>query len=526
MVSCAPNSLAYFLSPPAQSQRSEPEKSAEVTADPSTTMLRRWEAARIDRTNSAHWARATGQPINSDLAGALKTLRAHCAYEAANNPIVEGMINSHAIDVIGPHGPTLQVISESDEYNEIFEAEWRRFWKPSENELAEGASLPDAAGRLSGPEFLRSCVPLWWTKGEHVIQLTTAEDSPTDQIALRLLAIDPDRLDTDPQHAGDPNVALGVRRNRIGRPLGYQIADETFSGPFRLLGAKYTEFADDEIIHQFETLEPGQVRGVPWLASCLQSIADLRDCDIQVLDALRLAASHGVFWFTDHDDAPFMMVNETTTMERNQIQHGPPGWKPQMVDTKQPATGYMEFRTERLREVGRGRSIPLMKILLGSEKHNFASARMDNQNYQRACEGLQGWTERQTLARILIAFHRELRLLRRRGRFILPPRPETVTLRWLWPKQPHVDPQKEANAERTQVETGTLPYAEACANNGRDEDDVIASRARTARKLSAAGLPPVPTATPPKAIDPRDDGFDNDLQTDDAFDPDTEAANA
>jgi len=463
----------------------------EIVESTESFTLRRWEAARTDRTNSAHWSRATGQPINSDLAGSLKNLRARCTYEISNNPIVEGMINSHSIDVIGPNGPSLQVISDNDTYNAVLETEWRRFWCPNELDMAEGASLPDAAGRLSGPELLRSCVPLWWSKGQHLLQMTSAVDVPLDQIALRILAIDPDRLDTDPKSSGDPNVALGVRRDRIGRPLGYQIADEEFNGPFRLLGAKYTEYPADEIIHQFETLEPGQVCGVPWLASGLPTIAELRDFDANVLRASKLAASQGIVWYTAHPDAPFMLVNDTTTLEPNVERTGPPGWKPHMVDPKQPAANYVAFRTERLRELGRGRSIPLMKILLGSEKHNFASARMDNQNYQRACEALQTWTERQTLCRILASFLREARLLRRGGRFVLPPRPAVVMCRWLWPKQPHVDPVKEANAERIQLENGTLPYAEACANNNRDEDQVIPSRAKTARKLETAGLPPV-----------------------------------
>lgn len=509
---------------PAKSQRRSRagEKTIRKEQEPKSPSepwtLRRWEAAETNRLNSAHWTKATGQTINADLAGSLKTLRARCTYEASNNPIVEGMIHSHASDIVGPDGPTLDVLSDSDEYNEALEAEWRNWSNPHP---LSGLPKPDAAGMLTLADLLRQNVWQWWTKGEDLTQITT-EEAPGGQVAMRFLAIDPDRLDTSPEHAGDPNVALGVRRSRSGRPLQYFIADTTQFGPYSLIGTKYDTFSADDIIHQFEQMEPGQIRGFPWLASGLPTIAELRDYDTSVLDCARAAAALCVVWYTEHPDAQYIEVNESVDIERNKQWTGPPGWKPQVIDPKQPAAQYVQFRTERLRELGRGRSIPLMKILLGSEKHNFASARMDNQNYQRACEAIQSWTERIKLNRLLAQFERELSLIRRGGRFVLPPRPRKVEIVWHWPKQPHVDPLKEANAERIRLESGTLSYAAACSANGDNEDAVIASRVRTARKLSAAGLPPVPTVARDgagsKDIDP--DGEDGDAM-DDLPEPET-----
>lgn len=482
--------------------------------------LRRWDAARTDRHNSAHWARVTGQPLNADLAGSLRALRARCCYEASNNTILEGLIHTHTDDVVGPVGPQLQILSDSPDYNAAAQDLWEQWWTPS-----IGRELPDAAGQLTGPELLRQNVWLWWTKGEHLWQITSAPGVSQSDLSLRIQAIDPDRLDTSPANVGDDNVALGVRRSKTGKPIGYQIANEQNVGAFRLLGTSYRDYSADEIIHQFEQVEPGQVRGFPWAASSLQTCADLRDFDRQVMDAARLAASQGVLWYTDHPDSVYFEVQESVDFERNQERTGPPGWKPMMVESKQPQANYVAFRTERMREMGRARSVPLMKILLGSEKHNFSSARMDILNYQRALESLQRWTERTTLDRVLAAVLREGSLLRRGGRFVLPPRPATVWAVWHWQKQPSVDPVREANARTIEMANGTLPYAVACAEAGRHEDDVIASRAATDEKLVAAGLPKVgisPEAAAaaslePQArdgagnrtIDPDDDGFDD-----------------
>lgn len=450
--------------------------------DPTDWTLRRWEAGETTRLNRAHWSRATGQQINADLAGNLRTLRARCCHEAANNPIVEGLIFTHAVDIVGTHFPRLQITSDSEEFNAA-----------AEQLVMDWFEMPDINGQLGGVDLLQQCVKLWWTKGEHLLQKVTLPEVGQDAIAMRVLAIDPDRLDTDPQFLGDPDVALGVRRNRNGHPRGYQIQQPEYQGPYLTNTSIYKEFPAEDVIHQFEALEPGQVRGFPWLASSLPVIADLRDFDVQVLDAARLAAAQGVIWYADHIDAldHFDTLALKKTFERNVEQTGPPGWKPMMVDPKQPTGNYVEFRTERLRELGRARSIPLMKILLGSEKHNFASARMDNQNYARACSAIQGWTERQTLTPLALAVLREGMLLRRNGRFVMPATPPRFKITWTWVKQPHVDPQKEANAQNIKLRNGTLSYEMACTEDGNDCDTVIASRARTKKKLLAADLPEV-----------------------------------
>jgi lambda family phage portal protein len=453
--------------------------------DQSDWVLRRWEAGETSRLNRAHWAKAHGQQINADLAGNLRTLRARCCYEAANNPIVEGLIFTHAVDIVGTQFPRLQIVSDSEAFNQA-----------AEQLVMDWFKMPDINGQMSGVDVLQQCVKLWWTKGEHLLQKVSQPEAGLGEISLRILAIDPDRLDTDPAFAGDANVALGVRRNRNGRPIAYQIAQPDYFGPFMVANTTYEEFPAEDVIHQFEITEPGQVRGFPWLASCLSVIADIRDYDMQVLDAARLAASQGIVWYADNDAVEFREVDATIPMERNVQSTGPVGYKPMMIDPKQPADRYVDFRTERLRELGRSRSIPLMKILLGSERHNFASARMDNQNYARAVSAIQGWTERQTLNPLVAAVLQEARLLQSGGRFVLPPMPSRIQFHWSWTKQPHVDPKKEADAQAVKIRNGTISVEMACNDDGNDFDAVVASRKRTNDLLKKAGLPEVAYEVP------------------------------
>jgi capsid protein len=464
----------------AHSQGRETPGSASTATD-EAWMLRRWEGAETTRGNKAHWSKAHGQPLNADLYADLRTLQARAEYEASNNPIVEGMIQTHAVDLVGKDGPILEVVSESQEYNDALEDVFREWWE-----------LPDALEQQSGPELMRGWVHQWWKGGAHLGQLVTAQQPASDEISLRWLGLALHRLGTSPASSGDPQVAMGVRRDTLGRPIGYQIAEAVQYGPFEIWNTKYEEYPADEIIHQYEILEPGQVRGIPWLASALPTCGYLRDYDQSVMDAARNCASRGIVWYTEHPDSPFYEVNESTTFSPNTESTGPPGWKPTLIDPTQPAAQYVEFRTERMRELGRARAMPLMKILLGSERHNFSSARMDNENYKESLAAIAGWTERGTLNPLLRRIAREASLLRRNGKFRLPPRPAKVEYVWHWHQQPAVDPVKEGNAITIGLQNGTLPFRDACALSGRQEDRVIASRQRSAQKLEDAGLPPVP----------------------------------
>jgi capsid protein len=287
-----------------------------AAGDDEPQTLRRWEAARTDRLNKAHWSRAHGQPINQDLASDLPVLRARCAYELANNPFLEGIVNTYATDVVGVRGPRLQVHSQSPAYNEALEQVWRRWW-----------ANPAINGLLSGAEDLRLWCRSLFPKGEYLAQIVT-DPAARGPVQMRLHCLDADLLETPPAQAGDANVALGVRRTKTGRPTQYYLRDEEPMGAYRILTAKHTPLPADVVLHGFVPLEPGQARGVPWLAVMLQVIADLRDYDTEVLAAARVAANQALWFYTDHPDAPYMHVNESTDIERGTASTAPPGWKP------------------------------------------------------------------------------------------------------------------------------------------------------------------------------------------------------
>jgi lambda family phage portal protein len=458
--------------------------------EPSSWTLRRWEAAETTRLNKAHWQKVNGQSINVDLLHDLERLRTRSANEVSNNPTLEGVIHTYATDVAGRNGPTLKIRSDKEAFNKALAAVWKKlFWKNL-----------DIAGRLGGVDWIKLNVRSLFINGEFVSQKVTSKKAVGARlpITMRLKVIHPRRLGTPPMLAGDPDVVLGVRQTADGEPIEYLISDPLRFGPFTLEQARYSAVPAAAVMHRYITLEEDQARGVPWLATPLQSAADMHDYDAQVLDAARAGADNAVFLSTDHPDANYIDVgSETAEVERRQIQTLPPGWKPTMLQQSQPMGNYVEYRSERQRDVGRPVGMPLMMIRLDSSGHNYSSARFDGQIYLRGVQALQGWLERRSLDELVEDVRREAQLYA-----LANPRWEhAAALResvpyetqWIWPVPPHVDPKKEADAETIGLQNGTRTYEESCAANGTDEDSVIESRAATNKKLIAAGLPPVPT---------------------------------
>lgn len=473
-------------------------------AEEKSFYLRRWEAAETNRLNRAQWQKAIGRSINEDLAEDLDILRKRTTQEVSRNPTLEGVISTYCTDVVGRDGPKLQVICE-DEADQAWADALEDVW-------CDWFAEPDVRGIQGGADMLRLGVRQLWTSGEFLLQKVSRRAVRRGQdlgpVALRLKIIEPCRLATPAEYAGDADVVLGVRQTPDGQPLEYYVEDPLRFGAYYVQAGKFTPVRADLMVHRFILLEADQARGVPWLATPLQAVADSRDYDAQVLDAARQAADWAVYLSTDHPDANYLELNESTNIERRTISTCPPGWKPQAFAPPQPQTTYVDYRSERQRDIGRPVGMPLMMVRLDSSKHNYSSARFDSQIYVRGIQALQGWLGRRTLNGVVADVRREAELYAaahpewKHAAALRRPPKGRVRLTYVWPPFPHVDVAKEATGEQIRLENGTLAFSDACAANGTDEDTEIAKRARTIAKFKKANVP-LPPALDPAAAAPK-----------------------
>ena len=451
--------------------------------------IRRWDATYTDRLNEAHWAGVNGSGgyymhVNADLESHIENLTARCIHEFMTNPEVEGMVKSYGKDLFGKTGPTLNINSTDEEFNIAAKKVWRKWWKN-----------PTVSNDICGRELLSRWNISLWTKGSILAQVVP--DSQTESaVKLKLLDLDPRRLQTPPKLVGDQATVLGTTFTKMGAPRTKWVRDiRNVVTPHLSMDFRYEDIPADQMIHAYESIEAGQATGIPWLASMLQDFADLRDFDKQVLDAARAAADSAVLLQTKQpeliSDARPLSMSETFTFQRRQIKAIPAGYEANQMKAEQPTNNYVEFRHERLRSIGRARHIPLLIMLLSAENSNFSQSRMDvNVIYERGLDEIRSWWENAVLTKLA-------RIVLNDARMDLPPFPEDFEVTWGWTPMKQADEAKSEKAKEARLRRGIDTYEEQLAEEGKDLETQVAARQRINELLESSGLEPIPSFDSP-----------------------------
>ncbi|MEM1208442.1 MAG: phage portal protein [Planctomycetota bacterium] len=456
---------------------------------------RRFESAYTDRLNEAHWSLASGQHINDRLRLDLDRLIDRIAHEAINNPMVEGVIETHVADVVGPTGPTLQVQSDSESFNQWFENEaWSPWWV-----------TPDAERRRCGVDILGGWVRGLWRTGNPITELVSDPSAPRElglDITLRLKAHHARYL-VEPVGSRMTSGHVAIRGVEIepsfGRAVAYHLVRAVDQATYNGWGGETVRIPAANVLHLYRIVEEGQALGVPLLASCLQTIADLRDADVQILDAIRQAADFAVGLYSEDPDAEPLDPGTSIPFERRQMTALPGGYKPESLKGEQPSTDVLAFRDEKLRELGRPAGMPLEKVKASSKDMNFSQTKHGQGNYWRCVESLRGLIDREGLRRLAWQVERETRAAQLVAGRRVPAMPTTRAGRpdyqiiANWPPPPKIDPRIEAMALAIERGAGGKTMTQIAEANGLTLEQLVEQHAREMKVYADRGVPyPVP----------------------------------
>lgn len=452
---------------------------------PEGDAVRRWDSAGTNRLNSAHWSGAYDESVNVSISRSLADYRTKCLHEATDNPFIAGMLHTHTTDIVGPNGPIFQSQSSSKRFNKAVEKVWNEWFE-----------MPDINGRLSGVDVLRQWIPQLWTSGEFIEQIVNdprlmeggsgldVDELGSRAVAMRLLSIAPRRVKSPVSFDRSRIMVDGVECDSNGKPLRLHVVP--FSSDEQAIGSSSSPVPVDikNFLHCFSSIEPNQVRGFPWLAPALQTAADLRDYDTQILDGLRAAADWMVFFTCNNEDMPTPEMNGEVRVKRRVMRFLPNGYRPETVQTVTPTIDHQKYRDARLAELGRVMSMPLMIVKLDCADHTFSSANFDGQCYARGNAMTQAWLERVALTRLVRLVRREAALKVAALRSV----PDDWSITFTWAKPPHVDPVKTAKALETMLAIGVISHVEACGMLGLDYETIAANIRRVAETRSENGI--------------------------------------
>ena len=454
----------------------------------SKTYSRRWESEH-DHVNDEHWYHATDQHINYDLECDLPSLVAKCEHEYHNNPMVEGVVNTHTIDLLGETGPSLQVISDNPRYNSMLEEIFSEWWDSC---TVDGLSGFDLMARYNENDWLRQI---------SIAQiLDMSHRLPGEEIIkTRLLDIAPRRL-RQPWHTSDRDIINGVKVDQFDIPTHYFISQRDS------VGYQFTDTPEpisaDDVIVWFDQKQQGQTVGYPRLAAALNDIAELRAYDSEVMDAARAAANNSFLLETQAGAIEFLtgaspMPNGTTfSVPRRSMKTIPVGYSAKQMTANQPIAHYDMFRHEKLRNLGRGVHMPLMQILLDASDANFSSSRINlNVLYERGLNFLRGRWQRQWLIPLVKMIEREASLatFRRSGtnRFVLGRKPDKVSYQFGWEPLGNANPKDYAQAVQMLLAMRLTSPQKELAKNGHTIQELCDDWKEFNEKTASCGLDPI-----------------------------------
>ena len=266
----------YAISPLAGSRRMQVRRAMDQA------FLSTYEGARIDSTRGSSWI---GSQLSSDsaLEADLPSLRKR-SRELYQNDAIGGAIDNRVNHVVGTgFTPQSRVPKEIDAKGSIA--------AQIEAVVERWALACDVSGNRSLWQLERLSERHWCADGE---SFTVLSDVPGRELPLAIEVIDPERVETPPQHLANPRVRMGIETDENKRIVAYWIR-KTVPGDTKEFNYEYDRVDAWRVLHLYEAWFAQQSRGLPWMARTLLKLKDAKDLDEAAIIAAQVEACYAAF---------------------------------------------------------------------------------------------------------------------------------------------------------------------------------------------------------------------------------------
>lgn len=302
----------------------------------------------------------------------------------------------------------------------------------------------------------------------------------------------------------------GIEFDAIGRRVAYWFW-KRHPGETALPGAVngYTRVPADEVVHLFEPLRPGQIRGVSWLMAAIVRAYILDQYDDAELERKKTAALFAGFIYKQSND-PNAPLGAPSTEDAaagaalDDPQEQRQGLSPGMLQVLFPGEdikfaepadvggNFEAFQYRALLAMCAAMDLPYGSVTGDISKATYASSRAALLDLRAAVEQIQHTVMvfqfcRQTWRRFMTdavlagalpikaaAFNRERRAFLR--------------CKWIPPRFPWIDPLKDVMAEKAAVRAGFRSRADVVAAQGYDLEEMDAEIEAGNRSADSHGL--------------------------------------
>lgn len=431
---------------------------------------RRWEGSRTVESLNA-----------SILAGATVSAR-RAGYYARNNPWVAAAVQGLVANAVGT-GIKPRSQHPDAKVREKLHALWARW-----TDKADASGLTDFYGLQA------IAVRTMAESGEIFARLRVSDDGHNP---LRIEILDRDQvpLDLHREIGEGSRIRAGIEFDASGKRTAYHCYRYRPGDALSSMALDTVRIPASDMIHLFNPLAPGQLRGITWLAPILLRLHELDQYEDAALVKAKVAALFTGF-IRDPDGTVAGMNNGSAIngilqvgMEPGSLIPLPPGADIQFSDPADPGD-YGAYVKNHIRAIASGLGIPYELVSGDLEGVTYSSIRAGLVEFRRRIEQLQHSIIVFQFCRPV--WERFIRLSVLSGHIPVQDfdRDPAAYLAadWLPPKWDWVDPLKDARAEIAQIKAGLKSRSQSVAERGYDIETVDAAIAADREREAKLGL--------------------------------------
>lgn len=442
---------------------------------------RAWEAARRDRMNDS-WITAN-QSADRTMMGEADRVRMRSRDLIRNNAYARGALDAIVANVVGC-GIVPRPALDDDDRNEVILKDWQRWCEHS-----------DVTGRLHFYETQALVLREMVEAGECLTHFVSDTSDPIRVSPLALELIEADRIDSSAdtlrtrRNESQNEVRRGVELDASGKAVGFYLYPTHPDGT----GLSYStssRVSASELLHTFRQERIGQTRGISWLAPAVMWLRDLGlyvDNEIQasavascfsvVIKTVDGGDSFGGLATPSDADTTDTDGNRFERIQPGLVTHLMPGEDVSVVNPARPNSASEPWISLMLRSIAVGMGLSYELVSRDYSKTNYSSNRASSLEDRRRFKPLQKFLIWHLCQPIYREWFKSCVIAGREGfpsvsEFIAAP-DVWLAVNWRSPGWEWVDPLKEAEAAKVEVEFGLRSRGDVIEGSGGDLREVF-----------------------------------------------------
>lgn len=438
------------------------------------TVQSHWSAG--NRTNRAFPDRYGNPGPNLANIGYLSLARARVRDAVRNAPLAARAVDLYVTDVVG-----------AGVVPRFTDSRLQNLWKTWEDEC-------DADGLRDMYGTQESAVRAWAEAGEVFIRIRSRRLSDGLPVPIQVELLEADMVPMIDRALPSGNrIVQGIELNGIGKRVAYWFHKQHPADGYgsQTSTVDLVRVPAEYVMHIFEPLRPGQLRGFPKLATALQRIQQMNDFDEATIERQKLASSLTFVITRPEPETPGIDPVTGEALEGRSASDVSPGSAYQLLPGEDietpplPSLGgeYDVFSRVQCRAIASAVGVPYELLTGDFAGLSDRTARVLINEYRRRIEQHQ-WNRvvRQMMRPIAAAFVDAAILSG------LVPGTVDPSVRWVPPAWPYFHPVQDVQAIEREIKSGLRSRQDAIYSRGGDPGEVLREREKDRDEDKRAGL--------------------------------------